>query len=137
MKKVLYIKIGVLLIVGLSSSLQSMEGVNDQEKGILTCVKETAKNTINGFGNISIWNSVRVHDFLPFAIVAYCFNEYPKQTFVVFGGLLMWCLSKTEKGNKLLQKFKDIVAKSIGISDESPTVCNEKCVDLPVNINNK
>ncbi len=49
----------------------------------------------------------------------------------------MWCLSKTEKGNKWLQKFKDIAANAIGVSDESPTVCNEKFVDLPVNVNNK
>ncbi len=57
MKKVLYILIGVLLIGGLGGSIQSMGDEEDLDAitvGILTRAKEATKNTINGFGNISI-----------------------------------------------------------------------------------
>ena len=134
MKKVLYILIGMLLIGGLGSSLQGMEDVSEQKNGIPARAKETAENIINELGNISIWKLGKVKNLLPFAIFAFCLNNYLKQLFVISVVLLVWYLYKSEKGNEWLQKFKSIAKKAIGLSDELPTTCNEECViDLPVN----
>lgn len=58
------------------------------------------------FGRTELPVIGQLKDLLPFAMVGYCFNEYPKQTMVALTGLLLYVLFNNETVRKVLRVGK-------------------------------
>ena len=115
------------LLLGHCSTVLSEEG-QDAEETLVTRAKRLFGDIDEQVGNVGIDGLGKLKDVLPYAIVSYCFSEYPKQTLGVLGCLLAWCLFTTERGRRWVQTFQYVAAKAVGLGDEGSAVGMEELV---------
>ncbi len=111
-----------ILLIGPSSMILSVEG-QVAEKTFFTRAKHLFGDIDEHVGNVGIDSLGKLKDVLPYAIVSYCFSEYPKQTLGMLTGLLVWCVfTKTERGKRWMQTFKYVAIKVSGLDNEEPII---------------
>ena len=107
-----------ILLLGPSSMILCVEGQGEEET-LFTRAKRGFGAIDDQVGNVGIDGLGKLKDVLPYAIVSYCFSEYPKQTLGMLTGFLVWCVfTKTERGKRWMQTFKYVAVKVSGLDNE-------------------